>query len=774
MHSRGGREFLGTRLSVCILLTLIGIAAPGQTFTSGITSGHIANSAVTEASGIAASRFNPNVLWTHNDSFNPAQIFAFTSAGATLGSYTLTGTSNIDWEDIAVGPGPLANTQYLYVGDIGDNGAVRGSISVYRVAEPAVSDVQSPVTTSLSGASKFTFTYPTANDPSGNPQGAQDAESMFVDPATKDIYIVTKRLSVKHVYKAAYPQSTGGSTQLSLVATLNMSTWITGADISVDGSNITIRGGSEALLYVRPNGGTIADAFATTPISLPLLSEGQGEAIGFDALGQGYYTTSEGAGAPVHYFGRVPMTLYWDQDGAAAGSYAATGAGMGGTGSWDAASAKWYNAGGVEMPYTVGGNVVFWGTPGTVTLAAAQTANSLAFKSNGYTITGSTLTLAGPSITVDNGVTATIGSVVAGNDGLAKNGPGALKLAKGNSYSGGTTINGGTLGIISNALGAVPASAGLNITINFGSAMQFNVNNLTLAATRQIYLGSGGGIIDTNGNSDTIAGLITGAGSFSKTGSGTLTLTAANDYTGATNVVAGKLLIGAALTKSSAMNVSNGAIAELSAGGSNLVRTGTFNTNASGKFDLNDNRAILDYGGTSPINDIRSLIRTGYNNGSWNGNGITSTSAATSAGAIAYAEATSLFSSFPATFANESIDSTTLLIVYTAAGDADINGAVNIQDFNRLATSFGRAGTWVNGDFNYDGVVNIIDFNILATNFGKSSPVNFAAQSADIEAGGRSTAAVPLPPAATSGAAILLASLALRCTRWRQLCSSVA
>ncbi|HTL29399.1 MAG TPA: autotransporter-associated beta strand repeat-containing protein [Tepidisphaeraceae bacterium] len=748
-----------------VVVSILCASLRAQTFTGGITSGTIANSAITEASGIAASRLNPNVLWTHNDSFNPARIFAFSSTGATLGSYTLTGATNVDWEDIAVGPGPILNTQYVYVGDIGDNGAARGSIAVYRLPEPTVSDIQSAVTTSLSGASKFTLAYPTANDPAGNPQGAQDAESLFVDPISKDVYIVTKRLAVKHVYKATLPATPTGTMTLSLVSTLNMSDWVTSADISVDGNNIAIRGGSFALLYVRPPGGSVADAFATTPISIPLLSEGQGEAIGFDSLGQGYYTTSEGASAPIHYFGRIPMTLYWDQDGAAAGSYAQTGAGMGGTGSWDS-TAKWYNPGGAEMAYTSGSNAVFWGTAGTVTLLAAQNVNSMAFKTSGYTITGSTLTLGGPTITVDSGVTATISSIVAGSSGLVKNGPGTLKLAKGNTYSGGTTINAGTLGIISNALGAIPTSNAINITINNGSALRFDVNNLTLAATRQVLLGSGGGIIDTNGNNDTIAGLVTGSGSLTKTGAGSLTLTATNNYTGATNVLAGKLLIGATLTTSSGMNVSNGAIAEILAGASNLLRTGTFNTNISGKIDLNNNQAILDYGGSSPIDNIRAMMKTGYNNGSWDGNGIMSTSAAATSASgmrtsIAYAEATSLFSSFPSTFANQTIDSTTLLLVYTIAGDADMNGMVNILDFNRLATAFGTSGTWVKGDFNYDGTVDILDFNTLAMNFGKSITVSFAIP-AGLRISAESSAAVPLPPAIASGGLLLLGLIVAR------------
>ena len=101
--------------------------------------------------------------------------------------------------------------------------------------------------------------------------------------------------------------------------------------------------------------------------------------------------------------------MYWDNDGVAAGSYVATGAGMGGSGTWNTSSLKWYN-GSAEVAWVDGNDAVFWGTAGTVTLAAGQTVNSLTFKTSGYLLTASTLTLAGSSITVDSGVTATIGS----------------------------------------------------------------------------------------------------------------------------------------------------------------------------------------------------------------------------------------------------------------------------------------------------------------------------------------------------------------------------
>jgi hypothetical protein len=298
------------RFLIALALLLVGrcsLAVPS--FSSGVQTGNIQNAAVNEASGIAASRLNANVLWVHDDSGNPAQVFPMTAAGTNLGTYNISGASNVDWEDIATGPGPAAGTQYLYIGDIGDNFAARANISVYRVPEPLVSDTQSPMTVSLTGAAKLTFAYP---------DGPRDAESMFVDPLTRDIYFISKRENPHHLYRAAYPQSTSGTTTLELMTTFNDPNWLTAADINPNGHEIIARavGSNSGRLYLRPPGGSITDAFAAAPITIPLRAETQGEAIGFDRQGWGYYTTSEGAGAPIYYFNRLAPAGDFNHDGA--------------------------------------------------------------------------------------------------------------------------------------------------------------------------------------------------------------------------------------------------------------------------------------------------------------------------------------------------------------------------------------------------------------------------------------------------------------------------
>src|SRR5207244_357464 len=111
-------------------------------------------------------------------------------------------------------------------------------------------------------------------------------------------------------------------------------------------------------------------------------------------------------------------------------------------------------------------------------------------------------------------------------------------------------------------------------------------------------------------------------------------------------------------------------------------------------------RVIFDYAGATPFNTLRSQIVSGYNGGLWNGPGINSSAAAADPTlAVGYAESSSVYSFFPATYSGESIDSTAVLVRLTKSGDADLNGTVDTVDFNLLAASFGQSGkSWFNGD----------------------------------------------------------------------------
>ena len=117
--------------------------------------------------------------------------------------------------------------------------------------------------------------------------------------------------------------------------------------------------------------------------------------------------------------------------------------------------------------------------------------------------------------------------------------------------------------------------------------------------------------------------------------------------------------------------------------------------------------------------NIQSQIASAYAGGAWSGSGITSSNANASSFAVGYGERSAL-TTLPAIFAGADADS--VLIRYTRYGDADLNGVVNLLDFNKLAANFNTSGkVWTDGDFNYDGNVNLLDFNKLAGNFNQSA-----------------------------------------------------
>ena len=134
--------------------------------------------------------------------------------------------------------------------------------------------------------------------------------------------------------------------------------------------------------------------------------------------------------------------LFWNGGSGWATTISATG----GNGTWTDGSGNW------DTSKTAN----FGGTAGTVTLSTPTAANGLAFTASGYTLTGGTLALGGPSIdtnliAVSAGGTTTINSVIAGSAGLTKGGAGRLVLGGSNTFFGGVRLQSGTLAISADA-----------------------------------------------------------------------------------------------------------------------------------------------------------------------------------------------------------------------------------------------------------------------------------------------------------------------------------
>jgi len=274
-----------------------------QEFGSRIDNGTIESSEIREASGIAASRKNAGVFWTHNDSGGMGRIFAFNSLGKHLGYYYIAGIQNRDWEDIAVGPGPIEGEQYIYIGDIGDNSLNNNAKYIYRILEPVVSVEQTPVDTILYGVERLVFQYPDGN---------RNAETLMVDPISRNIYIVSKEDKTK-VYRLAWPYTfyeapTFNVDTLEVITSLPFGSAAVGGDISPNGSEILIKSRSAIYYWKRENGETIEEALMDEIQIVPYFPEPQGEAVTWASDSTGYYTISEGSFPHLYVYPRLIPT----------------------------------------------------------------------------------------------------------------------------------------------------------------------------------------------------------------------------------------------------------------------------------------------------------------------------------------------------------------------------------------------------------------------------------------------------------------------------------
>ena len=206
-------------------------------------------------------------------------------------------------------------------------------------------------------------------------------------------------------------------------------------------------------------------------------------------------------------------------------------------------------------------------TSGSVTFTGSQSVNSLAIDGAGslnlggagselaitsggllmtssgtYTISSGQLGATGSELIVHQWGTGslTLGAVVSGGSGsLTKTGPGPAALTAANSYTGGTYLNGGTLGFAS---GAVPIGGTSKIYFG-GGTLQWNGHNQDVSGSIAAIPNGQAAILDT-GTGTTFASAIGGEGGLTKIGTGALILGAVNTYSGLTTVSSGILQYG--------------------------------------------------------------------------------------------------------------------------------------------------------------------------------------------------------------------------------------
>src|SRR5439155_17830789 len=196
------------------------------------------------------------------------------------------------------------------------------------------------------------------------------------------------------------------------------------------------------------------------------------------------------------------------------------------------------------------------------------------------------ITLGAGGGTIDtNGLNSTLASVISGTGAFTKTGSGTLTVTGSNTNSGVVNFSGGAVSISSSAnLGN--GSAANSLAFNGGTL----VTTTSLTTGRAVVIGTGGGSVDTQANSATFSGPITGTAALTKQGAGTLHVT--------------NLRIGG-------LSITGGVVHVLPSGDSTTstsVLTSAPAVGGSSKFDLDDNSMVINYTGTSPATAVRALL----------------------------------------------------------------------------------------------------------------------------------------------------------------------
>jgi hypothetical protein len=240
-----------------------------------------------ESSGLAVSRTQPGVLWSHNDSGDRPNLYAIDSSGRLLAVVRITNADAQDWEDMSSGPCPAGfsttnSPHCLYMADIGDNNQVRQILTVYVTVEPSlVSTGGTPLTTA---ARSFRYRYPDA---------PHDSEALAVGPAG-DVIIVSKgrrgtidffgisatsvarALTSGEVLTAEHQGNTG------IEPNGKIGRFVTGAALSPDAKTLALRTYNEVFFYSPVAAGRQGNRWRAVGRTCSLGdAEPQGEAIAY-------------------------------------------------------------------------------------------------------------------------------------------------------------------------------------------------------------------------------------------------------------------------------------------------------------------------------------------------------------------------------------------------------------------------------------------------------------------------------------------------------------
>jgi hypothetical protein len=278
----------------------------------------VSDQRITESSGLATSALVSGVIWTNNDSGNPPVLFALSRNGSVRTELAVQDVPNVDWE--AIGSTRTASgAPALAIADIGDNTASRSEIEVDIVLEPKRHGA-----VTAKPLRRIRLRYP---------DGAQDAETLLVDPRSQRLYIVTKNFLGSTVYavpSSAWPGPEQGHRSISatLVRVSQVPIMLATDGLILPDGRVLIR--SYTSLYLLPDltSPTVLQSSAITTLeSLNLPEQKQGEGLALaDAGSRQVLLSSEGVGQQLLRL-TIPASVWGFGVTAAESSRATAGAG---------------------------------------------------------------------------------------------------------------------------------------------------------------------------------------------------------------------------------------------------------------------------------------------------------------------------------------------------------------------------------------------------------------------------------------------------------------
>jgi hypothetical protein len=203
-------------------------------------------------------------------------LLAIDSTGALRADFAVAGATNVDWEDVAVGP--CGSQHCVYIADTGDNSEHRSDVVIYRVLEPTVVPDPRATVRPLPGAEWIRIRYP---------DQPHDVEAMAVT-GTGEILLVTKGRTKGILVFSIPPEAWGsGATvtpvrrdSLPITPAGGMGREVTGMALAPDGKRLVVRTYRDLYPFALRVDGSFAPLGKPTACDI-LGLEPQGEGIAF-------------------------------------------------------------------------------------------------------------------------------------------------------------------------------------------------------------------------------------------------------------------------------------------------------------------------------------------------------------------------------------------------------------------------------------------------------------------------------------------------------------